>query len=295
MTRLPVDVVIPAFNAEATIERAIRSARLVHPAAVRVVDDGSTDSTARVARTAGAIVHSQKNSGALSARFAGLNAGDAPLVILLDADDALLEGMTQLVEVLSRSASTVAAVMGCTVAVSREGATRRIRLWEEGVTAQSLIDRAGAPGPPAAFVWRRNELLQTLASEDIASTPLAEDYDLLIRFAERFAIKQVPVDACLYSLAGGKSARNVLQSIQVTEGIRQRRASEFGLNISPRSPAQMAAVADLRRAFDAPGRSQAVRRVGLYARALLRDPRLIRRIGVSIVNRLFRSRKRVPS
>ena len=97
MSRLAV--VIPAFDAERTLARAVESVRAQPgpPAAVFVMDDGSRDRTAEVAeglarRLEGITVVRRPNRGAPAARNAGLvlaeDAG-ARAVMFLDADDAL--------------------------------------------------------------------------------------------------------------------------------------------------------------------------------------------------------------
>jgi glycosyltransferase involved in cell wall biosynthesis len=86
---LPISVVIPAFNAERLIGRAIASvhAQTVRPAEIVVVSDGSTDGTARVARELGARVIVQENRGAGGARNTGVRAALCPWIAFLDADD----------------------------------------------------------------------------------------------------------------------------------------------------------------------------------------------------------------
>ena len=87
-------VVIPAFNAEATIAQALASvlAQTVAPAAIHVVDDGSTDRTAERAAAASPLVTviSKRNGGPGSATTAGLDAVKTDLVATLDADDIWL-------------------------------------------------------------------------------------------------------------------------------------------------------------------------------------------------------------
>jgi glycosyltransferase involved in cell wall biosynthesis len=58
-------VVIPAYNADATIAQVVRRALTTVPGAlVLVVDDGSTDDTSALARSAGAeVVRQEKNRG----------------------------------------------------------------------------------------------------------------------------------------------------------------------------------------------------------------------------------------
>ncbi len=87
-------VVIPAFNAATTLGDAIESVlgQTIPPAAVVVVDDGSTDGTADVARQFGApvTVICQPNAGPGAATTRGFQSTDTPLVASLDADDLWL-------------------------------------------------------------------------------------------------------------------------------------------------------------------------------------------------------------
>jgi glycosyltransferase involved in cell wall biosynthesis len=86
---LPISVVIPAYQAESHIMRALEGVaeQTAQPGEVLVIDDGSKDRTAAVARRAGARVIEQPNGGASSARNAGIRAARFPWVALLDADD----------------------------------------------------------------------------------------------------------------------------------------------------------------------------------------------------------------
>jgi GT2 family glycosyltransferase len=84
-------VVIPAFNAAATLARAIESVRAQSWPAheIIVVDDGSTDATAGIARQFGDVVRliQQNNSGVSVARNAGAAAATGDWLAFLDADD----------------------------------------------------------------------------------------------------------------------------------------------------------------------------------------------------------------
>ncbi|MDQ7793798.1 MAG: glycosyltransferase family 2 protein [bacterium] len=83
-----VTVVIPAYNEEKTVGsviRAVRASTLV--AEVIVVNDGSADGTARVARRAGGqVIDLAENSGKGAAIQAGVEAGRGDVFLFLDAD-----------------------------------------------------------------------------------------------------------------------------------------------------------------------------------------------------------------
>jgi glycosyltransferase involved in cell wall biosynthesis len=90
-----VAVVIPAYNAEASLGAAISGAlqQTTHDIEVVVVDDGSTDRTGAVAASYGDRVRllRQENQGPAAARNAGIAAASAPLIALCDADDLLFD------------------------------------------------------------------------------------------------------------------------------------------------------------------------------------------------------------
>ncbi|RUU74082.1 glycosyltransferase family 2 protein, partial [Mesorhizobium sp. M7A.T.Ca.TU.009.01.3.1] len=87
-------VVIPAFNAAATIGAALNSvlAQTARAEAIVVVDDGSTDDTVAVidAMNLPVTVLRQDNAGPGSATTRGIAALATPLIATLDADDLWL-------------------------------------------------------------------------------------------------------------------------------------------------------------------------------------------------------------
>lgn len=91
-------VVIAAYNAAGTLERAIISALdQAECWEVCVVDDGSSDATlalaqAWAAREPRVIALSQANAGPSAARNAAIAATSTPWIAILDADDFLLPG-----------------------------------------------------------------------------------------------------------------------------------------------------------------------------------------------------------
>ena len=89
-----VSILIPAYNAERWIAETIRSAldQTWSPKEIVVVDDGSTDETAAIARTyasASVKVIEKRNEGAAATRNAAMTFAQGDYIQWLDADDLL--------------------------------------------------------------------------------------------------------------------------------------------------------------------------------------------------------------
>ena len=88
-----VSVIIPAYNAEASLARAIRSVEVqsFRDFEIVVVDDGSTDGTADVARGFSSVrCVPGSHQGEAGARNLGLEEATGELVAFVDADDEWL-------------------------------------------------------------------------------------------------------------------------------------------------------------------------------------------------------------
>jgi lipopolysaccharide/colanic/teichoic acid biosynthesis glycosyltransferase len=91
MTAPPLAVVVPAYNAADTISgcvMALRQQQYDGPVDIIVVDDGSTDDTAALARDAGATVITTPRGRPAAARNAGARAATADIICFTDADCA---------------------------------------------------------------------------------------------------------------------------------------------------------------------------------------------------------------
>ena len=126
---MELSVVIPLFNGAATIERSVRSLAVVRERAraeVVVVDDGSRDDGATVARRAldalgfaASTVLVQANAGSAAARNRALVHASGRWVVFLDADDELVADPLALVAAAPDDASAVTAA----AVVERDGHT----------------------------------------------------------------------------------------------------------------------------------------------------------------------------
>ncbi|GJL83669.1 MAG: glycosyl transferase family A [marine bacterium B5-7] len=95
MSTLPkVSVIVPVYNTERYLGEALDSIEdQQYPnLEVIVIDDGSTDGSAKIAQTHSlkVIYHYQENAGIGAARNTGISLADGILIALLDADDIWL-------------------------------------------------------------------------------------------------------------------------------------------------------------------------------------------------------------
>ena len=88
---LRISAVIPAYNAEPFLRRSIDSAmaQTFKPLEIIIIDDGSTDGTAEIAKSYGDAVSYvyQENAGASAARNTGISASQGDWIAFLDVDD----------------------------------------------------------------------------------------------------------------------------------------------------------------------------------------------------------------
>lgn len=85
-----IAVIIPCYNEEMTIEKVVRDYQTVLPeATVYVYDNNSTDSSAEIARKAGAIVRYERRQGKGNVIRSMFREVDAECYYMVDADDAV--------------------------------------------------------------------------------------------------------------------------------------------------------------------------------------------------------------
>ncbi len=192
-----VSVILPAYNAAPTIERAVRSmlAQTLQDIEVVVVDDGSTDDTEALVRAINDSrlkLHEQPHRGVCTAANAALAMTSSPLVARMDADDyshpERLE--RQLAYLQTHGLDVVGSQVRILDADGRpvEGLRRYERWINQETLTEQQIDALRFVEYPLAnptLLARREfyELGYREASSAEESFP--EDYDLMLRAAER--------------------------------------------------------------------------------------------------------------
>jgi glycosyltransferase involved in cell wall biosynthesis len=94
INKILTSVIIPVYNCEKYLAEAIESvlSQQHHPLEILIIDDGSTDNSAHIARQYSSLVqyHYQSNQGTAAARNYGMQLAQGDLFAFLDADDLWL-------------------------------------------------------------------------------------------------------------------------------------------------------------------------------------------------------------
>ena len=202
-----VAIVIPAYEAAATIADVVSRSRQAAPgAAVYVVDDGSTDATGERARGAGAtlLVHS-RNRGKGAALATGIAAAleqnrgaGARVIVTLDADGQHApEEVPRLAELVLEGSADV--VLGARARTAAMPWARRCTNWLSAALASRI---GGVPVPDAQTGFRA---LSRRAAEAIRPAERSYDFEaafLLAALVAGMTVRSVPV-ATLYEGDGG--------------------------------------------------------------------------------------------
>ena len=184
-----VSVIIPAYNAEKTIRRALESVRLQDyaPIEIIVVNDASHDGTAAVVESFGELeirlINRSANGGASAATNTGVHRASGEYVAFLDADDEWLPGKLHK-QVALISANPQMTFVSCGgLFISSSGEVRQEFGMKIPAVSSDLWRKLLADTHVAkpCVLARRTALLQVGDFDE--TLPMAEDQDMWIRLA----------------------------------------------------------------------------------------------------------------
>lgn len=215
---LLASIVIPAYNAESTIDAAIRSALAQQGAAyeVIVVDDGSTDRTLDVARRLGVVepcltVITQPNTGTAGALNVGFACGKGEYIAALGADDELTHDYLETMAAFIRE-HPGCDIYGPDIWIVRDGLRARAFRWNrprtlvlDDILGRSLISGGGT------FI--RRALFERLGG--FRELSHSEDYDFWLRaLASGARHIYVPKPLYLYNQSSGQITSNATATLE---------------------------------------------------------------------------------
>jgi glycosyltransferase involved in cell wall biosynthesis len=232
-----VSVVIPVFNGEQTIKRALDSvfAQTFPDLEVIVVDDASIDGTAAIVAQYGTdrltFVRSSENQGAGAARNKGIAQARGRWVAFLDADDAWKpEKLARQVELLRSCSKPVGA---CATGYDIEKNGRRfaifLNLMPHRFRREILF---GCTISPGSTLMVERSVFDHVGYFDEKFRRL-EDWDWLLRFSERHDMEFVPNPLADIYVTWKKPINGAKNNDLVIAGIRRmkkKHAARLGLH-----------------------------------------------------------------
>jgi glycosyltransferase involved in cell wall biosynthesis len=280
-------VVIPAYQAEPFLERALRSVRAQDVASLEVVvvDDGSSDAGGEVARRFGAShalpvrVVRQQNAGAAAARNRGVAEARGELVAFLDADDEWLPGHLQRADaILSRHPE----LCWVTAPYRRQEAGGRVeerRPSERGLDGECFPDYFAISGNWINIMDTMVIRREVFAEVGVFDTGLAtgEDLDLWFRIAlrhPRIGYAREPaatywwVQASLTRLGPYPTAR----ALEIVRRNRERAAAQGGETLARVQPVLERWLVEIVRNAALAGEREALREIARSGLARLPAP-----------------------
>ncbi len=183
-----VSVIIPAYNAAVTLRACLIA--LQHqtrpPDEILVIDDGSTDSTAAVAKAAGIRVIQQTHHGPAAARNCGVRVAYGSLVLFTDADcEPLPDWVEQML--MPFADHSVVGVKGSYRSRQRDLIARMVQAEFEDkyerMRQHATIDFIDT----YSAAYRRALFLQAGGFNEVFPQASVEDVELSFRLAERGA------------------------------------------------------------------------------------------------------------
>jgi glycosyltransferase involved in cell wall biosynthesis len=202
---IKVSVIIPVYNAEKTLARAIDSIfkQEFDSYEIIAVDDGSSDSSFAILQSYGARVRTlrQRNRGASAARNAGAAVAGGEYLAFLDADDEWLpEKLRTCVQVLD---SMPGAVLASSDILSGDG--RRSSPISGSPSLDDLLNQQNGSLLPSASVVRRSAFIRCGGfSEEFIKGDFGEDTFMGLRLREEGEFIHIAQPLAFYH-AGGSS------------------------------------------------------------------------------------------
>lgn len=234
-----VSVLIGAYNNADTLERAAGSmlAQTISDLELLIIDDGSTDETARLADRIAAtdprvrVLRMGGNVGISHSLNAGLRDASAPVVAVLDADDwSEPSRLERQLDVLDRRAEV--AVVGCRMReVDPSGRELAPRTKLAAGEVNHLLMRFN-PVPNTAAAFRRAAALEVGGYDP--RYRWAAEYDLWLRLAERHtlvALEDVLATRVMSmrNVAARREREQTLETIIMRASAMKRRRSVQGI------------------------------------------------------------------
>ena len=208
-----ISVVIPLYNNECEVTRAVRSvlAQTCEPEEILIVDDGSTDNSAGIAaqiQDARIRLIRQPNAGVSSARNTGVNNATYGIIAFLDADDEWKPEFLETIQTLVDSHPACSVFGTSYVYCEKSGLVRSPILrkviagdWAGELTGYFRIASSSDPPLWSSAVAVRKEALLSIGGFPVGIRS-GEDLLTWARLASRYRIAYSTRPCSVFHLRG---------------------------------------------------------------------------------------------
>jgi glycosyltransferase involved in cell wall biosynthesis len=213
-----VSIIIPCYNAERYLQETLECAlsQSYPNKEVIVVNDGSKDSTLKIAQSYGEQVRivEQANAGVSAARNNGVRHADGEYVLFLDADDLLSQDAIEKKVKLLESDDQIGLVVGHYREIDQDGKLLdRIPRKRSYPKSENNFYRALKQAlPPSGWIMRKNVFLQCGYFDPFLKG--SEDWDVMIRCCAKYKIVYDPEPNMLYRQIPTSASVNALLMYQ---------------------------------------------------------------------------------
>ena len=190
-----ISLVIPAYNRTSLLKRALDSVSMqTHkPAEIIVVDDGSTDNTAKMIKKEfpDIVYIHQKNSGVSAARNLGIKKSRHEWIALLDSDDEWLpEKLARQIAVIDYNPEHTHLVHSNEIWI-RNG--KRVNQMDKHEKYGGWIFEHCLPMcaiSPSSVLIKKSLLYEAGLFDELL--PACEDYDMWLKICARYPVNYLP-------------------------------------------------------------------------------------------------------
>jgi len=222
-TQREVDVIVPCYNVEHHVRRALDSvlAQTHQDFSIYAVNDGSTDNTMQVLETYAprCISISQAHAGPAAARNRAIRESASPFIAFIDADDEWLpEKLERQISLLRQNKSLGMVCSHCLISTSASEENRHILHNDEPGTGrlfQHLVRNC--------FVFTPTVVVRRRCLEEIGffneALPVSEDFNLWLRIAARWEIAVVPEVLAIVKKRSGNLSTTTLPQERLRSGV----------------------------------------------------------------------------